>query len=131
MGIVQEFKTFIAQGNVLDLAVGVVIGGAFGKIVTSFVDNVLMPPIGMLTGGINFSSLQVVLKQGADEKTTVALKYGAFIQSVFDFLIIAFAIFLVVKAVNRIKKKEAEAPAAPPRQEVLLEEIRDAIRAGR
>ena len=133
MGIGTEFKEFIARGNVIDLAVGVVIGGAFGKIVTGLVDGIVMPPIGLLTGGVDFSALKIVLKEaGADPKKMpeVAIQYGAFINTLIQFLIIAFVIFLVVKAINSMRRKEAEAPAAPAApttSEALLTEIRDAL----
>ncbi len=127
MSIGSEFKEFAMKGNVVDLAVGVVIGAAFGKIVSSLVGDVIMPPLGMLIGGINFSDLAVTL--GTDPKgVPVLLKYGAFLQTVFDFLIIAFVILLMVKGINKLKKPPAAAAAAPPpRQEVLLEQIRDAL----
>lgn len=133
MGMVSEFKDFAMRGNVVDMAVGIVIGGAFGKIVSSFVADVLMPPIGMLLGGVDFTDLAVTLKAAQGEVESVTLNYGSFIQTVVDFLIIAFAIFLVVKAMNSMKKKEKEAPPpAPPepsKEEKLLTEIRDALRA--
>jgi large conductance mechanosensitive channel len=130
MSIASEFKEFAMKGSVVDLAVGVVVGAAFGKIVSSLVGDVIMPPIGLLIGGINFSDLAVTL--GTDPKgAPVLLRYGAFLQTVFDFLIIAFVIFIAVKGINRLKKPPAPAadapPAPPPRQEVLLEEIRDAL----
>ena len=132
MGMISEFKDFAMRGNVVDMAVGIVIGGAFGKIVSSFVADVLMPPIGMLLGGVDFSDLSVKLKEAAEGAEAVTLNYGVFIQTVVDFLIIAFAIFLVVKAMNTVMKKEEEAPPpAPPepsKEEVLLTEIRDALR---
>jgi len=137
MGMASEFRDFIARGNVVDLAVGVVIGGAFGKIVTSLVDQIIMPPIGLLTGGIDFSALKVVLKpaDAVAKKAEVAVGYGAFVNTVIQFLIIAAAIFLVVKAVNSLRKPKAEevpaAPAAPTPTETLLTEIRDALKAGR
>jgi len=127
----SEFKKFAMRGNVVDMAVGIVIGGAFGKIVSSFVNDVLMPPIGMLMGGVDFKDLAIVLKEAAGETAAVTVNYGAFIQTVLDFLIIAFAIFMVVKAMNNLKKKEEAAPAAPPKpsaEEVLLTEIRDALK---
>ena len=132
MSMVSEFKDFAMRGNVVDMAVGIVIGGAFGKIVSSFVADVLMPPIGLALGGVDFTGLAVTLQEAAGEVEAVTLNYGTFIQTVIDFLIIAFAIFLVVKAMNSMKKKEEEAPAAPPepsKEEVLLTEIRDALRA--
>lgn len=132
MSIVSEFKAFAMRGNVVDMAVGIVMGGAFGKIVSSFVADVLMPPIGIILGGVDFSDLAVTLKAAAEGTAAVTLKYGQFIQTVVDFLIIAFAIFLVVKAMNTVKKKEETAPVAPPapsKEEVLLTQIRDALRA--
>lgn len=139
MGFFNEFKTFAMRGNVVDLAVGVVIGGAFGKIVSNLVDGIIMPPVGLAVGGVNFANLAVVLKPastGPDGKEIAAVlfKYGAFLQSVVDFLIIAFAIFVVVKVMNSLKKKEEVAAAPPPgpSDEVkLLTEIRDALRSGR
>lgn len=127
MSIAAEFKEFAMKGNVIDLAVGVVIGAAFGKIVSSFVGDVIMPPLGLLIGGINFSELAVQL--GTDPKgAPVLLKYGSFIQTIVDFLIIAFVIFIAIKGINKLKKPHPAAPdAPPPRQEVLLEEIRDAL----
>jgi large conductance mechanosensitive channel len=131
MGMFKEFKGFIMKGNVLDLAVAVIIGGAFGKIVTSFVNDVLMPPIGMLLGKVDFSDLKVVLRAATDKTAAVTLNYGSFVNTVIDFLIIAFCIFLVVKVYNKMQKKAEEAPAAPPapsNQEVLLAEIRDLLK---
>jgi large conductance mechanosensitive channel len=131
MALLDEFKQFAMRGNVVDLAVGVVIGGAFGKIVTSFVNDVLMPPLGMLLGGVNFSGLAVTLKAAEGEVPAVLWKYGSFVQSIVDFTIIAFAIFLVVKAMNSMQKKQEAAPAAlapPPPEVVLLTEIRDSLR---
>jgi large conductance mechanosensitive channel len=134
--MVSEFKDFAMRGNVVDMAVGIVIGGAFGKIVSSFVADVLMPPLGLLLGGMDFSDLAVTLKAASEGTEAVLLKYGVFIQTIVDFLIIAFAIFLVVKAMNtamdKMKKQEEAAPAEPPKpskEEVLLTEIRDALRA--
>lgn len=134
MGFVKEFKDFAMRGNVVDMAVGVVIGGAFGKIVSSLVADVIMPFISIITGGVNFTHWKFVLKQAVmegDKVVTpeVTLNYGMFIQVIFDFLIIAFSIFLVIKAINRFKKKEeAPAPAAPPEDVVLLREIRDLLK---
>jgi large conductance mechanosensitive channel len=127
MSFASEFKEFAMKGNVVDLAVGVVIGAAFGKIVSSLVENVIMPVVGLLTGGVNFSTLAVTI--GTSPKgEPVLLKYGAFIQTVVDFVIVAFVIFLVIKAINRLKKPApVAAPAGPPRQEVLLEEIRNLL----
>jgi large conductance mechanosensitive channel len=132
MSMMSEFKDFAMKGNVVDMAVGIVIGGAFGKIVSSFVADVLMPPIGLLLGNVDFSDLAVTLQAATEGGEAVLLKYGIFIQTVVDFIIIAFAIFMVVKAMNSMKKKEEAAPAAPPapsKEEVLLAEIRDAIRS--
>ena len=131
MSMMSEFKSFAMRGNVVDMAVGIVIGGAFGKIVSSFVNDVLMPPIGMMMGGVDFSELSVVLKAAAGEAEAVTLNYGAFIQTVVDFVIIAFAIFMVIKAMNSMKKKEEEAPAEPPKPSAeveLLTEIRDSLK---
>ncbi len=131
MGMVKEFKEFAMKGNVVDMAIGIVIGAAFGKIVSTFVSSVLMPPIGVLLGGVDFSTLMIVLKEATAETEAVAISYGVFINTVIDFLIIAFAIFLVVKAMNNMKKKEEEKPAEPPKpsnEEVLLTEIRDELR---
>lgn len=135
MSIGSEFKEFIARGNVIDLAVGVIIGGAFGKIVSSLVDQVIMPPIGLLIGGIDFAQLKIVLRAAGEDAAAnpeVAIQYGAFINTLIQFLIVAFVIFLVVKAINSVRRKEAEAPAAPPApttSEALLVEIRDALTA--
>ena len=130
MSMMSEFKSFAMRGNVIDMAVGIVIGGAFGKIVSSFVSDVLMPPIGMMMGGVDFGDLAVVLQEASGDVAAVTLNYGSFIQTVVDFLIIAFAIFMVVKAMNNMKKKEEAAPAAPPKPSAeveLLTEIRDAL----
>lgn len=131
MSIVKEFKAFIDRGSVIDLAVGVIIGGAFGKITTSLVENILMPPIGILIGHINFKDLKIILQEKVGDNAEVAISYGNFIQSIIDFLIIAFVIFLVVRGINKMKAKEEAAPAppAPPsKQEVLLTEIRDLLK---
>jgi large conductance mechanosensitive channel len=129
MSMLQEFKAFALRGNVVDMAVGIVVGAAFGKITTSFVNDVLMPPIGLLLGGVDFSDLSLTLADKTETAAAVTLNYGMFVNTVLDFLIIAFAIFLVVKAMNTLKKKEAAAPPpAPSREEVLLTEIRDALR---
>jgi len=130
MTIVQEFKEFAMKGNVVDLAVGVIIGAAFGKIVSSLVGDIFMPVIGLIVGGVNFSDLGITMKAAVDKQPAVILAYGKFLQATFDFLIVAFVIFLVVKAMNAMKKKEpAPAPTAPPAQEVLLGEIRDLLKA--
>jgi len=132
MSMVKEFKEFIMRGNVIDLAVGIVIGAAFGKIVSSLVADIIMPPLGLLIGGVNFTDLKVVLGTPLSGGEPVTLNYGNFIQVLFDFVIVAFAIFLVVKMVNRLKRKQAEAPAVPPaptKDQVLLTEIRDLLKA--
>ncbi len=138
MSFIQEFKQFAMRGNVIDLAVGVVIGGAFGKIVDSLVKDVIMPPIGALLGGVDFKHLYLNLggttyetMEAAEKAGAPLIKYGAFINSMVDFTIIAFAIFVAVKAINRLQRKQAEAPAAPPptpEDIVLLREIRDALK---
>jgi large conductance mechanosensitive channel len=131
MKMLQEFKQFAMRGNVMDMAIGIIIGAAFGKIVSSIVSDVIMPPIGLLLGGVDFSNLAITLREGADGVEPVLLKYGVFINTVIDFIIIAFAIFMVVKAINSMKKKEEEKPAAPPaptKSEILLAEIRDELR---
>ena len=130
MSMMSEFKDFAMKGNVVDMAVGVVIGGAFKSIVTSFTNDILMPPIGLLLGGVDFSALALTIKEAAGDAEAVSINYGIFINSVIDFLIIAFAIFLVVKAMNAAKKEEEAAPAAPPEPSedvVLLREIRDSL----
>jgi large conductance mechanosensitive channel len=131
MGMIKEFKAFAMRGNVVDMAVGIVIGAAFGKIVSSLVADVIMPPVGMLLGRVDFSNLSVTLKEAADGAAAVTLNYGQFIQTLVDFVIIAWAIFMVVKAMNALKRKEEAAPAPPPapsREEVLLTEIRDLLK---
>jgi large conductance mechanosensitive channel len=131
MSLVSEFKEFAMRGNVVDLAVGIVIGAAFGKIVSSFVADVLMPPIGLLLGGVDFSDLAVTLKDAAGNTPAVLWSYGKFIQSIVDFTIVAFAIFLLVKAMNTLRKKEEakpEAPKPPSNEEVLLTQIRDLLK---
>jgi large conductance mechanosensitive channel len=131
MSMMSEFREFAMRGNVVDMAVGIIIGGAFGKIVSSFVNDVLMPPIGIALGGVDFSELSVVLKEASGDVAAVTLKYGAFIQTVVDFVIIAFVIFMMVKSMNNLKKKEEARPAAPPKpsaEETLLTEIRDLLR---
>ena len=134
MSFLSEFKTFAMKGNVVDMATGIVIGAAFGKIVTSLVEGIIMPPIGLLIGGIDFSGIKTVIKAaGADGKGEVAIMWGSFLNTVITFVIIAFAIFLVIKAMNRMVKKEepAPAPAAPPEDVVLLTQIRDLLKQGR
>lgn len=133
MSMVKEFKEFVARGNVMDLAVGVIIGGAFGKIVDSMVNDVLMPPIGLAIGGVDFSNLSLALKPasvGPDGKeiAAVTLNYGSFLNQVVSFLILAFCVFLIVKAVNKLRGPEPEAAPAGPTQEDLLAEIRDLLK---
>lgn len=128
MGFINEFKTFIKRGNVVDLAVGIIIGGAFGKIVSSLVNDVIMPPIGLLLGGLDFSGFTINLKEAVGKNPPVFLKYGVFINQIIDFLIVAFAVFLMVKAINKLKKDEVP-PEPPPSKEVeLLSEIRDLLK---
>jgi large conductance mechanosensitive channel len=129
--MIKEFKKFALRGNVVDLAVGIIIGIAFGKIVSSLVNDVIMPPIGILLGGVDFSNLMVTLKAASESSPAVSLRYGMFINTIIDFIIIAFVIFLVVEGMNTLKRKEEEKPAAPPeppKQEVLLTEIRDLLK---
>lgn len=130
MSVVKEFKEFAMKGNVVDLAVGVIIGGAFGKIVSSMVDKILMPIIGVLMGGVDFSSLKaVIVEAGADGKGEVAIGYGFFLQTVLDFIIVAFCLFTVIKMMNRMKKApQASAPAPTPEDVLLLREIRDSLK---
>ncbi len=138
MGMLKEFKEFAMRGNVIDLAVGVVIGGAFGKIVASLVADVIMPPIGLLVGGVNFTDLKLEMKPAevvdGVEKAAVTLNYGNFLQVTFDFIIVAFAIFMFIKLINKFNRKKEEAPAPPPappapsKEEVLLTEIRDILK---
>ncbi len=132
MGFVKEFKEFAMKGSVVDLAVGVIIGGAFGKIVTSFVNDVLLPPLGVLLGGLDIKDYKATLVQAVGDKAAVTLNYGMFLQNVIDFIIIAMAIFIMIKVLNAAKKKEvaipAPAPPAPTAQETLLAEIRDLLK---
>jgi len=131
MSMLTEFKEFAVKGNMVDMAVGIIIGGAFGKIISSLVNDVIMPPLGLLIGGVDFSDLAVVLKQAGQGAEEVTLRYGLFINNLIDFLIIALAIFMVIKAMNRLKRKEEKAlvePPAPPREEQLLAEIRDLLK---
>jgi large conductance mechanosensitive channel len=129
MSLLQEFKEFAMKGNVVDMAVGIIIGAAFGKIVSSLVDAIVMPALGWVIGGVDFSSLAVTLGSSAATGEPVAINYGRFVQALVDFLIIAFAIFMALKAINRLKRPPAPAtPAGPPREEVLLTEIRDLLR---
>ncbi len=131
MGLAKEFREFAMKGSVVDLAVGVIIGGAFGKIVASFVNDILMPPLGVLLGGVDFKEYKATLVEAIGEKAAVTINYGMFIQNVIDFLIIAVAIFMMIKAINSAKKKEEAVPAAPPApsvEETLLTEIRDLLK---
>ena len=129
MGMLQEFKEFAMKGNVLDMAVGIIIGAAFGKIVSALVDSIVMPPLGWAIGGVSFADLAVVLGTNAASGEPVAIQYGQFLQALLDFLIIALAIFMALKGINRLRRKPPEAlPAPPPREEVLLTEIRDLLR---
>ena len=131
MGMMKEFKEFAMKGNVMDMAVGIIIGSAFGKIIASLVTDVIMPPIGILLGGVDFSNLSFVLKEATEVAEAVTINYGMFINTIVDFTIIAFAIFIMVKAINSAKKKEEEKPAAPPKpseEVMLLKDIRDALK---
>lgn len=131
MKLIDEFKAFAMKGNVVDMAVGIIIGAAFGKIVSSIVSDIIMPPLGLVIGGVNFTDLKLVMKVAAGNHPAVTWNYGNFLQVCFDFLIVAFAVFMVIKAMNAAKKREDKAPATPPppsRQEVLLAEICDLLR---
>ena len=130
--MLKEFKDFALKGNVVDMAVGIIIGGAFGTIVKSLVSDVIMPPIGLLIGGIDFAELVITLREATDTAAAVTINYGTFFNNVFAFVIVAWAIFMVIRGMNSMRKKEDEAPAAPaepPKQEVLLEEIRDLLKS--
>lgn len=129
MGMIDEFKEFAVKGNMVDMAVGIIMGGAFGTIIKSLVDDVIMPPIGLLIGGIDFANLKWVLKPGEGDVEAVAINYGLFFNSLLAFIVVAFVLFQLIKGMNAMKKKEEAAPAAPPKSEVLLEEIRDALKA--
>jgi large conductance mechanosensitive channel len=134
MSFVKEFREFAIKGNVIDMAVGIVIGAAFGKIVTSLVGDVVTPPLGYVIGGVDFSGLAVSLPPLIEGHAAVTVRYGAFLQATFDFIIVAFAIFMAVKAINRMRRKEEQAPTAPPpptKDQVLLQEIRDLLKQGR
>jgi len=131
MKILDEFKAFAMKGNVIDMAVGIIIGAAFGKIVSSIVNDIIMPPIGLLVGGVNFTDLKIVMKAATEVKPAVTLNYGNFLQVIFDFMIVAFAVFMVIKAMNTAKKKQEAAPVAPPvptKDQQLLTEIRDLLK---
>jgi len=127
----SEFKQFAVKGNMIDLAIGIIIGIAFGKIVSSFVQDVIMPPIGLLLGNVDFADLAVILKPAVGDTPAVTLKYGAFITTIIDFVIIAFVVFMLIKAINMMKRKEEEKPAppAPSKEEILLTEIRDILKS--
>jgi large conductance mechanosensitive channel len=130
MGMLQEFKAFAIKGNMVDMAVGIIIGAAFGKIVSSLVKDVIMPAVGVLVGGVDFTDLAYTLQEAKEGVEAVTIKYGAFIQTIIDFLIVAMAIFVAVKVINSMKKKEEEKPAEPPKpsnEELLLGEIRDLL----
>lgn len=135
MGMMKEFREFAMRGNVVDMAVGIIIGGAFGKIVSSFVQDVIMPPLGMLIGGVDFSDLTFIIQQAQGDMAEVAIRYGLFVQSIVDFVIIAFAIFMVIRGMNRMQRKEEAKPATPPtppepsKEEKLLTEIRDLLKS--
>lgn len=131
MGMLQEFKTFAVKGNMVDMAVGIIIGAAFGKIISSLVADVLMPPLGILLGEVDFKDLAATLQDATEIAPAVTLNYGLFLQNVFDFIIIAFVVFLLVKGINNLRRKQEEAPAAPPApttEENLLTEIRDLLK---
>lgn len=131
MSLIKEFKEFAVRGNVVDMAVGIIIGGAFGKIVSSLVTDVVMPPVGVLLGGVDFSKLSLTVREASEAAEAVTINYGKFINTVIDFVIIAFVIFMAIKGMNKLKKQEEEKPAAPPapsKQEVLLTEIRDLLK---
>jgi large conductance mechanosensitive channel len=130
MGILKEFREFAMRGNVVDLAVGVIIGAAFGRIVSSLVSDIIMPPLGMLLGGVDFKQFHLVLREAEGNIPAVVMNYGSFLQNIFDFIIVAFAIFMAIKLMNKMRRKEVEEPAAPPAptaEEKLLKEIRDLL----
>lgn len=132
MSILKEFREFAMRGNMIDMAVGIIIGGAFGKIVSSLVSDVIMPPLGLLIGGIDFKQFSLTLRAAHGDMPAVVLNYGMFIQNVFDFTIVAVAIFMLIKMLNKLRRQEDEKPAAPaepPKQEVLLSEIRDLLKS--
>lgn len=131
MGMISEFKEFAVKGNAMDMAVGIVIGAAFGKIVSSFVADIIMPPIGVLMGGVDFTDLSYIIQEAVGEAPAVTLNYGSFVQTVIDFTIIAFAIFMMIRTLNKLKKAEEEKeeePEEPSKEEVLLSEIRDLLK---
>lgn len=124
----KEFKKFAMRGNVMDMAVGVIIGAAFGKIVSSLVTDIIMPPIGFITGGVDFSNLIITLKKATETSAAITINYGLFINTIIDFIIIAFAIFIMVRQINRLKKKEEDKPKETPEDVLLLREIRDSLK---
>lgn len=131
MSVIKELKEFMMRGNVVDMAVGVIVGGAFGKIVSSLVSDIIMPPIGVILGGVDFSDLKFILKGATADAAAVSINYGTFLQTVLDFIIIATAIFFAIKAINTLKSTKEEAPTAPPapsKEEILLAEIRDLLK---
>ncbi|MEC5321242.1 large-conductance mechanosensitive channel protein MscL [Brenneria populi subsp. brevivirga] len=131
MSIIKEFREFAMRGNVVDLAVGVIIGAAFGKIVSSLVSDIIMPPLGLLIGGVDFKQFSLILRAAQGDIPAVVMHYGVFIQNIFDFIIVAFAIFIAIKLMNKLRRKEEVAPAAPPKpsaEEKLLTEIRDLLK---
>ncbi|GKW44045.1 large-conductance mechanosensitive channel protein MscL [Pectobacterium parvum] len=131
MSIIKEFRVFAMRGNVVDLAVGVIIGAAFGKIVSSLVSDIIMPPLGLLIGGVDFKQFSLILRDAQGEIPPVVMSYGAFIQNIFDFTIVAFAIFIAIKLMNKMRRKQEDIPAAPPKrsaEEKLLAEIRDLLK---
>lgn len=132
MSMIKEFRDFAVKGNMVDMAVGIIIGAAFGKLISSLVNDVVMPPLGQLIGGVNFTELKLVIGSPIEGKAPVTVNYGVFLQTAFDFLIVAFVIFMVVKGINAMKRKEAAAPAAPPaptKDQILLTEIRDLLKS--
>ncbi len=134
MNVLKEFKEFAVKGNVVDMAVGIIIGAAFGKIVSSFVGDVVMPPIGVLLGGVDFQQLSIIVKEAVDGKPAVVIAYGKFLLAIIDFVIIALVIFIAVKGISSLKRKEAAAPEVPPapsKEEMLLTEIRDILKGSR
>jgi len=127
MGMISEFKDFAVKGNLVDMAVGFIMGGAFGTVVSSLVKDVIMPPVGLLLGGVDFSALKIPLGEVPAEGEQAAINYGSFINEMISFIIVAFVMFMIIKAMNKAKKAEEEAPSAPPANEVLLAEIRDLL----
>jgi len=129
MGMMSEFKDFAIKGNMVDMAIGIIMGGAFGTIIKSLVDDIIMPPIGLLMGGVDFSKMAFTLKEATADAEAVTMNYGLFINSMIAFAIVAFVLFQLIKGMNAMKKKEEAKPVAPPKSETLLEEIRDALKA--